>query len=398
MTKTALIVGGGIGGLTAALALQQAGVEVAVYERAPAITAIGAGITLTQSASRGLYSLGLKEAVVSGSDNPRVAGPRRTGERPLGEGGGADWRDPARAAEMDPPFFQQIHRADLYEILRQAVLAADPDAVRLGHDFDSFEQDDAGVTARFANGETARGDLLIGADGVRSVVRARMFGPEDPRFTGQVCYRCLIPIERVQQYLSAGKTFGFSGPGRRVLRYVIRHDTVVNVVAFVRTDSWTGEGFSEQTTPEELLSYFPGWDEDVLGLFRNAPPEGTAKWALYDRDPIDSWTQGRVALLGDAAHPMLPFLGLGAAMAIEDAVVLGRTVREEADAAAALKLYEGTRLGRANWVLLQSRLQGELTQGEDREKIKTMTLPSSDPILYDYDPTTVALEPAQAAA
>jgi salicylate hydroxylase len=377
--------GGGIGGLTTALALQQAGVKVTVFERTPVITAIGAGITLTQSASRGLYSLGLKEQIVAGSDNPRVVG--------LGRRRDQKFHDDT-AEEMDPPFFLQIHRADLYHILHQAVLAADPDAMRLNHQFESYEQDENGVTAHFKTGASARGDLLIGADGVRSGVREAMHGPEEPRFTGQVCYRCLIPIETVREHLGDGPTYGYHGPGRHVLRYVIRHGTVVNVVAFVRTDSWTGEGYSEQTTPDELLSYFPGWDEHVLGLFRNAPPEGTAKWALYDRDPIQQWVDGRVALLGDAAHPMLPFLGLGAAMAIEDAVVLGRAAAQETSPSKILALYEGMRRDRANFVLLQARLQGELTQGDDREKLKTITLPSANPILYDYDPATAPLEPA----
>jgi salicylate hydroxylase len=388
--------GGGIGGLTTAIALQQAGLKVSIFERTPAIAAIGAGITLTQSASRALYSLGLKDAVVAGSDDPDGADgglKRRAGML------GIPVEELAKTfTPSDPPFFQQIHRADLYEILRQAVLAADPDAIRLGHEFVDYRQDDRGVTARFANGATAAGDLLIGADGVRSAVRTHMRGPEDPRFTGQVVYRCLIPTETVSQYLSDGDSFGYSGPGRQVLRYLIRHRTVCNVVAFVRTESWKGEGYSEQTTPEELLSFFPGWDENVLGLFRNAPPEGTAKWAIYDRDPIPSWSDGRVTLLGDAAHPMLPFLGLGAAMAIEDAVVMGRAAAQATSVEQIIRLYEGVRRDRANWILLQSRLQGELTQREDRTPIERSKMPAANPILYDYDPVTVAWAPDHVAA
>jgi salicylate hydroxylase len=392
MARKALIMGGGIGGLTSAIALQRAGYSVSVFERAPVITAIGAGITLTQSAQRGLYSLGLEEVVVAASDDPdRADGGARRRASMLGRG---DTKPPSD----DLPFFQQIHRADLYEILRTAVLDADPDAIHLDHEFSRYEQDDKGVTAHFANGAMASGDLLIGADGVRSAVRTCMRGPEEPRFTGQVVYRCLIPIETVSQYLEDGDSFGYSAAGRHVLRYLIRHRTVVNVVAFVRTDSWKGEGFSEQTTPEELLSFFPGWDEKVLGLFRNAPPEGTAKWAIYDRDPIAHWSDGRVTLLGDAAHPMLPFLGLGAATAIEDAVVLGRAASQTSDVREVLDLYEGTRRERANWILLQSRAQGEITQSADRDKIDRSKMPAANPILYDYDPARCPLEPDRVAA
>jgi salicylate hydroxylase len=385
MARKALIMGGGIGGLTSAIALQRAGFEVSVFERAPVITAIGAGITLTQSTQRGLYSLGLRDAVAAAADDPDQGdgGARRRA--------GMFGRDDVPPPADNLPFFLQIHRADLYEILRTAVLAADPNAIHLDHEFARYEQDDKGVTAYFKNGAAASGDLLIGADGVRSAVRTHMRGPEDPRFTGQVVYRCLIPTEAVSQYLEDGDAYTYLGPGRLVLRYLIRHRTVVNVVAFVTTDSWKGEGFSEPTTPEELLSLFPGWDEKVLGLFRNAPPEDTAKWAIYDRDPIPCWSDGRVTLLGDAAHPMLPFLGLGAAMAIEDAVVLGRAVKQASTIAQALSLYEGARRERANWVLLQSRLQGEMNQIDAKERPPRRQQPAGDPILYDYDPSKVAL-------
>jgi salicylate hydroxylase len=392
MARKALIIGGGIGGLTSAIALQRAGYTVEVYERAPVITAIGAGITLTQSAQRGLFSLGLREAVLRDSDDPdKGDGGARRRASMLG-------REPSAGPKDDLAFFQQIHRADLYEILRLAVLEADPAAIHLDQEFSHYEQDDKGVTAHFLNGAVAHGDVLIGADGVRSAVRTSMRGPEDPRFTGQVVYRCLIPTERVEQFLGDGDSFGYSDTGRHVLRYLIRHRTVVNVVAFVKTDSWKGEGFSEQTTPEELLSFFPGWDEKVLGLFRNAPPEGTAKWAIYDRDPISRWSDGKVTLLGDAAHPMLPFLGLGAAMAIEDATVLGRAAVQASSVEEMLNLYEGTRRERANWILLQSRAQGEITQSPDRDKMDRSKMPAANPILYDYDPAGCPLETDQVAA
>jgi salicylate hydroxylase len=399
MTKPILIIGGGIGGMTAALALLQAGFAVEIHEQADRIGDVGAGITLGKTASRGLYSLGLQQAIIDGADIPQRSGALhyQTGELIVNAqgGGAAGPRQLDQGGGKEPPWFHQLHRADLFTILLDAVNAADPKAMRLSRNFTHYEQGPDGVTAHFADGSTAEGSALIGADGIRSAVRTQMFGPEEPRFTGQVVYRFLIPIDRVRQYLNDGQSNLFVGPERTVLRYIIRHGTVVNGVAFVKTDAWTGEGYSEQVTPEELLAQFPGWHENVLGLFRNAPPEGTAKWALYDRDPLPTWIDGRVALLGDAAHPMLPFLGLGAAMGIEDGVVMARALAAHPDdIPRAFKIYEGARLERANKILLESRAQGERFQSVHPEKFDQSSRPATNETLYDYDPATVALEPA----
>ncbi len=402
MTSPVLIIGGGIGGMTAALALLRAGFKVEVHEQAPKIGDVGAGITLGKTASRGLYALGLQQAIIEGGDIPQRSGALhyQTGEL-IGGGQGSSGAPGAGPRMLDqgggkePPWFHQLHRADLFTILMDAVNEIDPQCLRLNRNFTHYEQDETGVTAHFSEGPPAHGMALIGADGIRSAVRTQMFGPEDPRFTGQVVYRFLIPTERVEQYLKDGQSNLFVGPERTVLRYLIRHGTVVNGVAFVKTDAWTGEGYSEQVTPEELLEQFPGWHENVLGLFRNAPPEGTAKWALYDRDPLSSWTDGRVALLGDAAHPMLPFLGLGAAMGIEDAVVMARALTAHPDdIPTAFKIYQGARLERANRILLESRAQGERFQSVHPEKFDQSSRPATNEQLYDYDPSTVALEPA----
>lgn len=402
MSSPILIIGGGIGGMTAALALLRAGFKVEIHEQAPKIGDVGAGITLGKTASRGLYSLGLQDAIIEMADIPKRSGALhyQTGEviaaapsGAPGAGGPGGSRMLDQGGGKEPPWFHQLHRADLFTILMDAVNELDPTALRLNRSFVRHEQDDDGVTAFFADGSQARGSILIGCDGIRSAVRTQMFGDEDPRFTGQVVYRFLIPVDRVQQYLTDGESNLFIGPGRTVLRYLIRHGQVVNGVAFVKTDAWTGEGYSEQVTPEELLEQFPGWHEKVLGLFRNAPPEGTAKWALYDRDPLPSWTDRRVALLGDAAHPMLPFLGLGAAMGIEDAVVLARALALEPDLMKALKVYENARRERANNVLLESRAQGERFQSSLKPEAPASAAAATE-TLYDYDPATVALEPA----
>ena len=397
MANPVLIIGGGIAGMTAALALQRAGLSVEIYEQATDVGDVGAGITLGRTASRGLYALGLRQAIVEASDVPQRAGALhyQTAKPLNNEGpGGPGGVNLQQQTDDEPPFFHQIHRADLFKILLDAVRAEDPYALRLNHEFTRFEQNADGVVAVFADGATSRGAALIGADGIRSTVRTQLFGPEAPRFTGQVVYRFLIPVARVRRHLSAGQSNLFVGPGRTVLRYIIRHGTVVNGVAFVKTEAWTEEGYSARATPEELMAQFPGWHEDVIGLFRNAPPEGTAKWALYDRDPLPFWTKGRVTLLGDAAHPMLPFLGLGAAMGIEDGVVLARVFGLHADPLRALRVYEDARIGRSSKILLASRLQGERFQSADPAKFEESSRPSTNPDLYDYDPSTAPLEPA----
>jgi salicylate hydroxylase len=384
MTQPILIIGGGIGGLTAAVALAQQGIKVAVFERAKTIGDVGAGISLGITASKGLYSLGLRDILRAASDPPQ----RSTAlHYQTGEILGGAFADRPYDAE-DRPFVNQIHRADLFALLKDTLECLSPGALHLGHAFERFEQDTEGVTAIFANGRTVRGAALIGCDGIRSKVRAQMLGPEEPRFTGRVAYRFLVPMERAGPYMTFAGSASYVAPRKSLLRYTIRHGTLVNCVAFVRSDSWMGEGWSERVSSEELISLFAGWHPDVQGLARAAPLEGTAKWGLYDRDPLPNWTQGRVTLLGDSAHPMLPFLGLGAAMAIEDAVVLGRACQTLPDISAALRLYEKARSGRAGDILLASRHQAEIfSDGPEGERRPTLSKKQRT----DYDPSTVPL-------
>ncbi len=301
-------------------------------------------------------------------------------------GGGFEdmnWRSKGAAENF------QIHRADFYKILHDAVEALSPGAVRLGRRLKAYSQDADGVTVHFEGGETVRGAVLIGADGIRSTVRTQMHGPENPKFTGRVAYRFMVPMELARPYMSAGRGATYVAPGQSLLRYEIRKGTLVNCVSFAPSDAWDGEGWSQRVSNAELMSLFVGWHPDVVGLASVAPLEGTAKWGLYDRDPLDVWVDGRVALLGDAAHPMLPFLGMGAAMGIEDAVVLGRALGEAGVGPEALKIYEAARAPRAGLILEESRRQGQLfRQGPDSTERMTLTTTKER---MDYDPATVPL-------
>lgn len=386
VSERILIAGAGIGGLTAALALLRAGRDVAILEKVQAVGEVGAGISLGASASRGLYALGLREALEVIADRPQgvsAALHYQTGAVLGGAFKDRQWK----AEDLGPTHV--IHRADLFDLLLRAVLALAPDALHLGHEIEDFTQDADGVTVRFASGHLMRGAALIGCDGLRSTVRSRMLGPERPRFTGHVAYRFLVPMERAISYMTASPSGPYVGPGRSMMRYPIRHGAIVNCVAFVAEPTWTGEGWSHRCSVDELTALFTDWHPDVRGLASVAPPEATAKWALYDRDPIETWVDGRVALLGDAAHPMLPFLGLGAVMAIEDAVVLGRAFADDAPVADALERYEAARVDRAALMLLESRRQGQIFRdGPGGQRQATLTTHLER---MRYDPSVVPL-------
>jgi len=379
-----IIVGGGIAGLSAALSLQQKGVSVRLFEQAEQFGEVGAGISLSQPASRGLFSLGLQEAIVEAADLPARAGAVdfETGVPEEGP----DLMQVAREAG-EIPYYYQIHRADLHAILVAAVMAGDPETIALGKRLVDVDQDATSATAVFHDGTRATGDVLLGADGINSRVRACLFGEENPRFTGQVAYRFLVPVAEVQDYLGHGASVKYTGVGKTVLRYIIRHGTLVNGVGFVPTESWTGEGWSTPAPREELLEKFAGANRDLMALLNRAPLDGTRKWALFDRDPLDQWVVGRIALMGDGAHPMLPFLGLGAAMGIEDAVVMGRALTSGLPAEQALQVFEATRKDRANGVLLASRQQGLVDQSGQ----VTRARPTDMQQLMGYDPATVPL-------
>ncbi|MDE1147217.1 MAG: FAD-dependent monooxygenase [Azospirillaceae bacterium] len=351
-----LIVGAGIAGLTAALALQRQGRRVIVFERAATIGDVGAGITLGATASRSLYALGLEGALKAVADAPQASAAfdYRTGEVLGGAFAKRNWT----AADLVD--VNMLHRADLFDVLKAAVDANDPGAVQLGAPAVGFEQDAGGATLLLADGRRVTGQVLIGCDGLRSTIRAALLGPEAPRNTGRVAYRFLVPMDKAAPYMGRGTAGVYVGSKVALARYVIRKGTLVNCVAFAHRADTTEESWNSHATREELLSLFDGWHADVVGLARHAPLEKTARWALFDREPLSRWVSGRVGLLGDSAHPVLPFLGFGAALGIEDATVLARCFAHTDDPARALRMFEATRLRRANAIVLESRRQGEI--------------------------------------
>ena len=383
-----LIAGAGIGGLCAALALLRAGFAVKVLEQAPALGEVGAGLTVQPSATRAVDFLGLGDRlreIADMSGQPYIFH-YRTGEM-IGEISGVG----QVTDENGVSWYHRIHRADFHALLVGAIRDLDPGAITLNARVTGVVQSDDGVTVTLADGGELSGSVLIGADGSRSAIRGILFDTPQPQFRGQVAYRSLIPMERVAHLLASHPAGTYIGPGALFNRYPVRQGRLLNCIGIVETRDWTEEGWTCLATRDEFLEKFEGWHDSLTGLIREAPEEGLFKWALYDREPLGTWTRGRVTLLGDAAHPILPFLGLAGAMAVEDGVVLGRACADMPDdLPAAFARYEAARKPRTDDIFLKSREQGRIFQDPDTDGFATRKRPHSDTTLFAYDPATVA--------
>ena len=344
------IAGAGLGGLTCALALIRRGFEVTVYEQSQQLTEVGAGVQLSANGTCVLFDLGLEAAVMQAAVVPAEKVIR------LWDTGQA-WKafDAGSVSVRMYGFpYLTLHRHDLHRILAEAVDAAQPDAIVLGAKLVQLEQDAGGVTLSFADGRRARTDLLIGADGVHSPVRAGLFGDDAPRFSGVVAWRGVIPADRLPAHLREALSVTWIGPGGHVVHYPLRRGELVNYVSVVERHDWQVESWSVQGSAEECLSDYPGWHPDVHTLIRAAGRPH--KWALFGRQPMARWSQGRVTLLGDACHPMPPFLAQGAAMALEDGLVLARCLEAHGpDHAQAFAAYERARLPRTSRAVIGSQ-------------------------------------------
>lgn len=342
------VVGGGIGGLAAALSLLRAGFDVRVYEQAAALAEVGAGIQISPNASRLLHRLGLGAALDRTGVRPVGVHQRRWNDgrtlqrAPLGE---------AVEAAFGAPYYH-FHRADLLDALAGAL---PPDRVRLGHRLAGFADHGDRVELRFTNGERVAAALLVGADGIHSSVRAGLFGPERPRFTGCIAYRGLVPAERLADLGLEIASNNWMGPGGHFVHYFVAGGRLVNFVAIKERETWTRESWTDRGEVADALAAFEGWHPQVRAIIGAA--DETFIWALFDRVPLGRWSAGRVTLLGDACHAMLPFMAQGAAQAIEDGATLTACLLEQgaAGVAAALRRYETLRLPRATRLQEMSR-------------------------------------------
>jgi salicylate hydroxylase len=279
-------------------------------------------------------------------------------------------------------------------MLLDAVLALDAQSLKLGRRLVRFEQESR-VVAHFADGSREEADVLIAADGVRSVARRELFGDGAPRFAGQVAFRCLMPRADAQRHLSAGNAVVSIGPGRVFHRYLIRGGTLLNVIGIARSDAWPHESWNTPASVAEFLALYGDFHADVTGLIERAAGPSLIKWGLFVRPPLACWSVGRIGLLGDAAHPILPFLGLGAALAIEDAIVIARALDEVPQLDTALACYQATRWARVEGVRLASIKQGEMIQTAEVTRQSLAQAPAQNDALFDFDP---CLTPIQRAA
>ena len=348
------VVGAGIGGLTTALCLAEAGFsDVTIYERSSELHEIGAGIQISPNGSRILHGLGLGPALAAVAVRPRTGDMRRW----------QDWSLLSTSALGDDvvaeygfPYYH-VHRADLHRVLAERVPA---DHLALGCRVVGLDSVPGGaVTLRFDDGTTVTADVVIGADGIHSVVRRELLGPEDPRFSGSSAWRGLVPAEQVADLELPVASTVVMGPGRHFVYYFVAAGRLVNWVGVAPTATWTLESWTAPGRVEEALADFDGWNPVVRRLIAEVgepdAPAGVYRWALYDRDPFPNWGEGPITLLGDAAHPMLPFMAQGACQAIEDAAVLAACLRLIPDPVRALRQYEDLRHERTATVQLAAR-------------------------------------------
>ena len=341
------IVGGGIGGLFAANALCAKGVQVSLYEQAPAIGEVGAGVFLTPNSVRHLQRIGLEPAVEKWG--ARVGHDSRYFRH---DGAPIAPVQVTDSAGWNATF--GLHRADLVDLLAEALPAG---VLHCGHRCIAFEQDGNMARVSFANGASAQADLIIGADGIHSELRPYVYASSEPVFSGSVAYRGLVPHERVPDW-PTDRWQMWLGTGRHFLAFPVRAGKLINYVGFVPSDKEMKESWTAPGDPDVLRRAFAGWDPRTHQLLNEV--QQTFRWALYDREPLPMWTSKRLTLLGDAAHPMLPHLGQGANQSIEDGMALA-TILAHADRASApqaLLAYERLRRERVAQVQRGARENG----------------------------------------
>ena len=388
------VIGAGIGGLTAALSLRQRGFAVEVYEQAPELTHIGGGINMGPNAARVLRGLGLGPGIETEGVLPLTFHQRR-------------WQD-GRTLQYGPlnPDCERlygaphvtIHRADLLAVISAPL---PQQHLHLGHRLAGFADRGGRVEAWFDNGTRIETDVLVGADGIHSGVRAGLFGDEAPQFAGCVAYRGLVPVERIADLGLELGSQSWVGPGGHLVHYFVSSGRMLNFVGWTEHDEWNREDWTDRATVERARAAFTGWHPQLHRIISAA--DTCFIWALFDREPLPRWSQGRVTLLGDACHPMYPFMGQGAAMSIEDGACLAACLAAGGDPAEALLRYERLRLPRVTRLQQMSRANktrfhlpdGPAQQARDAEWSRAADrAPDALRWLYAHDPA--ALEPAEA--
>jgi salicylate hydroxylase len=387
-----ILLGAGLGGLTAASCLLRGGFDVEIYEQAPQLGEVGAGIQISANAMHVLADLGMKDPIMAVGVRPGayVFRLHDTGEELQRFNLAADHE------RMHGQPYNQIHRADLHEILAEKAMSLKPDVVNLNKRATGFTENEHGVEVSFADGTTVKGDLLVGADGLKSVVRKKIAGDVPATYTGDGAWRITVPIERVREPHLEHVMSVFMGPGGHCVCYYLRGGKLLNFVGCIETEEVSEESWTMRFPKERLRRDLEGWHPAIQAIVDAADEDGCYRWSLHNRPPIRDWSTRRATLLGDSAHPTLPYLAQGAAMAIEDAAVLTRALQKERSIPDALQLYQRNRIDRTARVVETSTFNRRLfhlpsvaemraafanrKEGDDRNKW-----------LYSYNPLTVEL-------
>ncbi len=392
MVKKILIAGAGIGGLTAASCLMKAGYAVEVYEQAPELSEIGAGIQLSANAMHVLNYLGLGEAIAKLSVRPGayVFRLHDTGEI-IGQFPLAEEHERLNGAP-----YNQLHRADLHDLLAAKAREFDENVVRLNRRVVGFEETGGGVKLLFGDRSHAEGDLLLGADGVKSSVRAQIAGPDHAVYAGDAAWRLTLPTDRLPENFMGQVMSVWMGPGAHVVCYYLRGGALLNFVGLVETEEISEESWTAKFPWEKLKADFAGWHENIQTVIDRTDKDACFRWSLYYRPPIATWSTQRVTLLGDAVHATLPYLAQGACMAIEDAAVLTRALQSTDAVADVLQLYERNRIERTARIVRGSDAQRTLFHLRDQKKLRQEFAKRDEGAdrnawLYSYNPLTVKL-------
>jgi len=380
-----VILGGGIGGLAAAAFLHRAGLEAQVYEQAPALTEVGAGLVVAPNAARLLRRLGVLGAFRERAVQMDVGWEFRRWE----DGTVLSAEDLAERCE--PLYGEQTyvaHRADLLNAIRSAV---PEEWIHLNAQCTGVDLDGEHPVLRFADGSIVEADVLIGADGIHSQVRGALFGPSPATFSGMCAFRALVPIEKAPEFSRRPAHTLWLGPDHHLVHYPISGGEYVNLVAVAPAGDYSTESWTATATVEQFLAEFEGWDPRLIELISSASQIG--RWVLLDRAPLKQWGKGSVTLLGDAAHPMFPFFAQGAAQSIEDAEALASCLAAEPGGPeSALRRYESMRIPRTTKLQELSHERATINHLPDgpEQQARDKRLAESDALvangwIYKYD-------------
>jgi salicylate hydroxylase len=377
------IIGGGLAGLATAHALKTFGIKAEVYETAPQLGEIGAAVNTSPNANKALIAIGVGEdiAAVANSSPGHYTRNMQTGEF-------LEFRDRREVSKKYSAPYYTFHRADLLDALAKGL---DRSMVHLGHRLTGIEERGDTTSLTFANGVKAEADLVIAADGIRSVVRHAFYGDDNPSYTGQMVWRALLKGSDVPpEVLEPTGHIQWVGPGCHLLAYYIRGTDLVNIVTQEDTDKWVEEGWSTRGDPDEMRRSFPNPEprlEKLLSLVTDC-----SKWGLFTRPLTDNWGRNRVQLIGDAAHAMLPNAGQGACMAFEDAYILARWLAETDDPIEAFREFRRVRIPRVHAVQRLSMANAKFKHMRDSEQQREMiatgkrTVQGNADWIWAYDP------------